>query len=635
MVDSKSARFLLCATILHTLSAAAPIPHDLDTVTVIGSRAPRSLAQANRSITIIDRAAIEASGASSIADIIDQAVGVDVRERGVGGVQADISIRGASFEQVLVLIDGVPLSDPQTGHHQLDLPITHDDIERIEVLGGQASRIYGPKAVAGVVNIVTRKPAGASLRVKADAGQFGLLGSGASASFTTGNISHRISAERRVCDGYRYNTDSDISAITYRGTGVYPWATLNGTVGYTEKDFGANGFYADAFPDQRERTATVFATLGGSATIGRVSIRPYASWRRHDDDFSLGAPSDYRNETRTDVLSGAVNTDVPWRLGRLVVGLQGCWETLSSDDLGERSRYRSGLFLEHPFEIGERLSIVPGATVYYVTGLGWKAWPGLDIGFDITDNLRVFADIDYSFRAPTFTELYYDSPANRGDPLLAYERSLSYEAGLRYAGSIFAGSLVAYRREGRDIIDWVRAADVISWSAANVDEVNATGGEATFSLALRGPFAQQPLRLETGYAFVDMTRSAPALRRRYLSTYPGDSTGVSLEYKYGTDYLRHSAMLAIDHSLVIALRFNWRLRYEYRHEAARGHFLFDGRMYLNVKQFGFYAEATNLFDQRYTDAGDVPMPGRWWRGGLTVTLSKETSKTVERPLLKD
>jgi outer membrane receptor protein involved in Fe transport len=94
-------------------------------------------------------------------------------------------------------------------------------------------------------------------------------------------------------------------------------------------------------------------------------------------------------------------------------------------------------------------------------------------------------------------------------------------------------------------------------------------------------------------------------------------------------------MLGIDHSLIIALRFNWRLRYEYRHDAARGHFLFDGRMYLNVDRFGFYAEATNLFDQHYTEAGSVPMPPRWWKGGLTVNISRKTSETVDRQLLNE
>ncbi|MBD3241192.1 MAG: TonB-dependent receptor [Chitinivibrionales bacterium] len=634
----KSASLALCVPVLSISAFAASSPQELDTITVIGTRAPRSLAQTNRSVTVIDREAIDASGASSVAELIDQAVGVDVRQRGADGVQADISMRGSSFEQVLVLVDGVPMSDPQTGHHQLNIPLTPDAIERIEILSGQASRLYGPKAVAGVINIVTRTPEGAAVRVSADAGQFGLLGARASASFETGRLSHRVSASRAVSDGYHKNTDSDISGVTYLGTGVFPWATVHATAGYTDKDFGAEGFYADPefVPNQRERTTTVFTSLAGTASVGRVSFRPQLSWRRHLDDFSFGGPpSTYRNQSRTDVLSGALNGGLPWRLGRLAVGLQGGWETLTSDGLGDRSRYRGGLFLEHVFDVGERFSVVPGVTVYYVTGLGWKVWPGLDLGFSITEKLRVFADVDYSFREPTFTELYYSSPANQGDASLGYERSLSYEAGLRYTGSLFTGSLVAYRREGRDVIDWVRAVDTATWTAANVDAIDATGGEATVSLALEGPFAQQPVRIEAGYAFVDKARSSPDLRRDYLSAYPGDSTGVPLVYKYGTNYLRHAAMLAVDHALIIALRFNWRLRYEYRHDAPRGHWLFDGRMYMDLDKLGFYAEATNLFDQRYTEAGTVPAPGRWLRGGLTVKLSRETSRTVERPVLSD
>ncbi|HMA87091.1 MAG TPA: TonB-dependent receptor plug domain-containing protein, partial [Desulfosalsimonadaceae bacterium] len=135
---------------------AAERYHELDPVVVTGSHAPARLSEYGVSVSVITREDIAVLPADNFTDVLEHVNGVDVRQRGAGGVQTDIGIRGASFEQTLIMVDGVAISDPQTGHHNMNLPVTLSDIERIEVVKGPAARIYGPNAMGGVINIITR-----------------------------------------------------------------------------------------------------------------------------------------------------------------------------------------------------------------------------------------------------------------------------------------------------------------------------------------------------------------------------------------------------------------------------------------------------------------------------------------------
>ena len=129
---------------------------DLDEVEVTASRAPIALNQATKIVTVIPAQEIAAAPVTSIQDLLEYAAGVDVRQRGEGGTQADISIRGGTFDQIAVLLNGINLSNPQTGHYSFDIPVNLSDIERIEVISGPSSRVFGASAFAGAINIITK-----------------------------------------------------------------------------------------------------------------------------------------------------------------------------------------------------------------------------------------------------------------------------------------------------------------------------------------------------------------------------------------------------------------------------------------------------------------------------------------------
>lgn len=129
---------------------------NLNEVMVRENRLKLPFSKQNRNIWIIDNQQIKNLPSRSVSELLSYVTGVDVRQRGPGGVQADISIDGGTFDQTLVLINGIKVSDPQTGHNMMNLPISVDDIDHIEVLRGSASRIYGTNALTGAINIVTK-----------------------------------------------------------------------------------------------------------------------------------------------------------------------------------------------------------------------------------------------------------------------------------------------------------------------------------------------------------------------------------------------------------------------------------------------------------------------------------------------
>ncbi len=140
---------------------------NLDEVIIQENRIQIPFSKQSRNISLVDRNQIETSPARSLPEVLSFVPGVDIRQRGVSGVQADIGIRGGSFEQTLMLLNGIKLSDPQTGHHMMNIPVPLVNIDRVEVLKGPASRIFGQNAFTGAVNVITVLGDTRSLRMQA------------------------------------------------------------------------------------------------------------------------------------------------------------------------------------------------------------------------------------------------------------------------------------------------------------------------------------------------------------------------------------------------------------------------------------------------------------------------------------
>src|SRR5688572_3589103 len=141
-------------------------------VVVTAAASPVELETVTRTLTVITREQIARLPVHSIADVLRLTAAVDVRARGERGVQTDFAVRGANFGQMLVLVDGVRLNDAQSGHHNGDIPVPLDAVERIEILHGSGSSIFGADAFGGTVNIITRKAVQSASAV-VETGSFG------------------------------------------------------------------------------------------------------------------------------------------------------------------------------------------------------------------------------------------------------------------------------------------------------------------------------------------------------------------------------------------------------------------------------------------------------------------------------
>ncbi len=385
----------------------------------------------------------------SVQEMLEYVSGVDVKQRGPLGVQADVSIRGGTFEQTLILVDGIKMSDPQTGHHNFDLPFSLDNVERLEILKGQGSRIYGPNAFGGVINIITKKGSGKFVKVKTAAGDFGFMQGDLSMSFPLGLMRNQLTLSKTRSEGYRNNTEFNISKIYYGSTIPIQSGKIDYSFGYVDKEFGAYNFYSNKYPDEWEHTKTLFVNTGAHLQGKRFYLTPKLFWRQHKDDFILDRkrPEFYRNRHTTDVYGIEFQSIVLSTLGSTALGGEFGKERIESSNMGNHSRIRSGFFLEHHLPTFKTLTLVMGTSAYYYSDWDWKVCPGIDFGIQIKSELKLFGSVGKSFRVPTYTELYYNSPANEGNRNLVPEKSWSYETGCNLTKNIYSGKICIFRRE--------------------------------------------------------------------------------------------------------------------------------------------------------------------------------------------
>ena len=580
--------------------------YTLDPVVVTGSRIPQHLSKIGQSVSIISREEIEVLPVDNIADLLEYVSGVDVRQRGAHGVQADVAIRGGLFEQTLILVDGVNVSDSQTGHHNLDLPVNLEDIERIEVLKGPGARIYGHNAMAGVINIITRDVDQSAVGGYAKYGDYDYYDLGAHGALKTGDISNRVSVSRRSSTGHveNKNTDFDINTLAYKGAISRGNHKVQVGLGYTDKDFGAYRFYSDTYPNQRERTETLLAYSTAHLKMVDLEVTPRMFWRRHNDDFKIEIGGKWhRNEHRTDAYGVQLGSRFESELGSTALGGEIAFETLQSTNLGDHGRKRSGVFLEHKFYPVERLTFGLGASAMKYSDWGWEYWPGAELNVELMDGFNWFASSGRSFRIPTYTELYYYTPANQGNSDLKPERAWTYETGIRWREKGVGASCSLFFRDAENLIDWSRASDQDPWKARNIAESRTQGFELGLDFYPEAFFST---------AFV----SAVNIAYTYLDS-DWDTGG--LDSKYVLDHLRHQLHGSIILDWFDGLTHVVKARYEKR-MVGDSHIVVDTRLACKLSAYEVFLEITNLFDEQYVESGFAPMPGRWIMVGVKLNF---------------
>jgi iron complex outermembrane receptor protein len=531
---------LFCAYAASASGQSGSVPIvPAQSVTVTSSAEPLPLGDFDRSTRVFDLT--EASSFTlydSVEDFLRLDPSIDLQERAGGGVQADISIRGTTFEQSLVLVDGLRLNDPETGHLNLDLPLPLDGVSRIDVLHGSGSTFYGSDAIGGAVNLITQAPTRSEIALKVGGGTFNATEQHLRADWLSqghGLLNgERFTGARDTSDGFFYQTPggayendrgyhaNTVASDTFLNTVAGPAEII---LGASDRPYGANLFYGDY--DSKERTKGWFGAVRQSFADNVTADFAYA---RHTDEFILlaSAPSVYENNHIATSWQSDLRQTHPFaRNIDLAYGLEADGESILSNSLGHHARNQGAGYIHLSLHALKRLSLSLGVREEIDRGPLQVFSPSVAGSYRVSDSLRAHAAYGHGFRLPTYVDLYYSDPATIGNPLLKPETSQSYEAGLDYsplAHPHLHATATAFRLHQANAIDYVKAAatPTAPWQALNIGRVDYTGAESTVSLA-----TATSQHLDLGYTFIHANLLPAGLISEYAYNFAAQSASLS------------------------------------------------------------------------------------------------------------
>jgi vitamin B12 transporter len=613
--------------------------YEIDEIEVMGRKSLTLFPEVARMVVVIQRSEIASAPVQSLQDLLEYVANIDIRQRGMNGVQADISIRGGSFDHVLVLMNGIPLSDPQTGHFNLDIPIETDAIQCIEILSGPSARVYGSGAFTGAINIVVKPGLDSNLNVTAVAGDFLYKRVGLIASLPACKVKNLLSIGHAESEGYMKNTDFSIQQLYYTGACRIHENSFDLQVGYQQKEFGANGFYSPRYPDQFEQNKTYFASLRQKSGK-KITLNSSTYWRRKQDHFILRRqdPDFYQNYHINNVFGSQVNSQITTGKLTSMAGFDLHAESIISTSLGlnnihpvkiknEDSLYYSKQYNRSNFSFFQEHLVTAGklsATVGYM--LNWNSdyprllsfFPGIDISFAFSGKQKVFMSLNRSLRFPSFTDMFYTDPSNQGNQYLDPDHMVSLEGGMHFNFPFARGSFALYKAYGKNIIDWLWSYNTNRFSPVNVESIHTGGFEFSADCPTRELFGDHfPVeQISLRYGYLDVSKSLPDSVAKYYNL----KHKINLVFRFTVFRNVHSSWyLSYYHRMGSFIQYepNGSAYYATPYEPF---LLVDGNLSWEQKRFTVFGQISNLLNTRYVDAGSVEQPGRWIKIGIKVNF---------------
>jgi vitamin B12 transporter len=494
----------------ETTATAAADPIALETVIVEGTRLPAPLREVGSSVTVLTEADLELAGFDFLPDALARVPGVTVNQNGAFGGTSTVRIRGAASEQTLVLLDGIPVNDPASPGGGFDFArIDPAQIERVEVLRGPHSTLWGTDAIGGVVSIVTRRPEpGLGGAAFAEGGSFGTFRAGASVEGGDDRGDFRLGVSGMTSDGISRadedagNTEADgyeSRSLSARGGVELPrGARLDATVLYTDGDTDFDRFDFTApgsIADGDERTETEELTGHLALTVPTLDDRLehllVAGHARIDRQNFTDGVAGFSAEGRRDFY----RYQGTWRAherARIAFGAER--EEVSADDADGAL---DGYFALAELKPLDDLTVSAGLRHDDSDRFGSETTARLGAAWAATDAITVRASWGQGFKAPTiFQTTYFCCGATAPDPDLQAETSDAFDLGVAWqdpAGRARA-ALTAFRQETDNQIDFAFAVG----GYQNIARVEATG------LEFSGAVAVTPwLDLTLDYAWID------------------------------------------------------------------------------------------------------------------------------------
>jgi iron complex outermembrane receptor protein len=614
----------------------------LDGISITGSRAPLALGQAARMVTVLDREDIACAPVQSVNDLLKYVAGVDVRQRGALGTQTDISVRGGTPEQITLLLNGINICDPQSGHNTMELPVDITEIERIEVLEGPAGRVFGTSSLLGAINIVTRPARKSSADAHIEGGSYGYMKGGGRVNMKSGRTNNQLSAGYARSDGYsrskagNLNTDYSGAKAFYQGEYYDGSVRINWHAGIADKGCGSSTFYASQkwqADNQYEHTTKIYTAVQAETNSGGFHFRPSIYWNQNRDRYEgyRGEAEKMKyNYNRCDVYGLNLNSYFDWAAGRTAVGAELRNEDLVSGNLGEtlpRTHHIAGTDRDYTLGVNrtnisahiehnillKRFTLSAGFVTVKNTwsNMNFSIYPGVDASYRIGQHWKAYASYNTSLRMPSFTEMYYKLHGHKADPHLKPEEMQAMELGIKYLAPAMQGRLSVYRHHGRNMIDWIMDTSKGSeaeWQSVNHTKINSTGIEAAIDANLKRllPSMQWLKSISATYSYIQQDKD---LEEGIMS-------------QYALEYLKHKFVASMQFCLWRQLDLGVNYRFQDRIGTYidfagqtctyRPYALWDARLSWNAPHYKLYAEANNLMNKKdYADYGNIVQPGTW------------------------
>ena len=560
---------------------------------VTGTSQPLTLDESDRLLSLLT-----ARGAQlvldTLADLLRLDPSLDLQERAPNGVQTDLSIRGGTFAQTLVLLNGMRLDDAQSGHHDMDIPVPLDAVSRVEVLLGSGSTLYGSDAIAGVINVITEPPGdGLEIRLRTAIGSFGTNQQRVSIADTFGNFSEQLSFSRDFSTGFI--PDRDYRNLQFASTTLFKSSlgTSNLTLAYMDHPFGADQFYGP-YPSW-EDTKTWW--LGFNQQLGRDTDASFA-YRRHSDLYVLfrDDPPIYTNHHSDESYQAALRRHSKIAANTTFsYGVEGLHESIVSNNLGVHARSRAAAYAALDFRALKRFSLSLSAREEFYRLYSAEFCPTIAGGYWLSSKFKLRASASRAFRVPSYTDLYYSDPSNLGNPNLLPERAWTYEGGLSWnAGGRVSADLAVFQRRERDGIDYYRTSPTALWQAINIDSLNFTGVESSLRFAI-----SHSQTLDLRYTWmVGEQNTVPLIETKYNFNYPSSSGVAAWQASLPGQIMLRTRMGALNR-----VSQNPYALWDFYAASTRG----------KVHPF---VQIANITNTSYQEIQGVQMPGRSIMGGL-------------------
>ena len=589
-------------------------------------------AELNKNLTnifVLDSIEIKNAPVQTIEDLLDFAINVDLRQRGEQGVQTDMSIRGGTFEQCLIMIDGVKINDPQTGHHSMIIPISLDHVKRIEIITGGSSRIFGNYAFSGAINIITNKKINSSITLSKGKNNFEHLE--INQNFSENNNNHNLSIIKKKSDGFIVGMDYNINSFYYNYNKLINNNDISVSLSQINKEFGAFNFYTTRFPNQFEKTKTTLASINIKKYISNITINQKIYLRNNKDEFILfrDNPSIYQNFHKTNVLTYDINIIDKTKHGSNVYGIELSYDEIKSNRLGETinsqelnyflgdKRNNLNFFFEKNLSF-DQLSISGGLMFNINSSYGQEYFPGIDLNYKLYDGFNIFSSFNKSVRYPNYTELYYSSPTNQGNKLLKPEKSNNKEFGLKWTNKIHEIKFTTYKRNGENLIDWILMSGDSIWRTMNLSQAKTTGYELESKIDLNHILKSNlPIsKIKINYSKNKTDTSSNGFQSAYVLDYLksklsfninlflSNKTNISV---FTTRQVREGEYIEQDTNEEKKYQPFWKVSSKIFHEFSKNKI--------------FFVEINNVLNKEYIDFGNIPQAKRWFRIGLKINFN--------------